>query len=183
MTTRAQVRKAALALPETEEVAEDRRPTFRVRGEVFARCTAGDDGKDVVQFILPTTLIGQVLGDLPDGRRIATGGGSATFAIALADVNGQSTNYLTRQAWLHTAPEELSAPLQQTASVAAGEVGDLPRAIGRPATRALSGAGITTLHSVSKHSADELLALHGVGPRAVRTLTEALAERGLTLKR
>lgn len=181
MTTRAQVRKAALALPETEEIAEDRRPAFRVRGEVFARCVAGADGKDEVQFVLPTSLIGQVLDDLP-GRQVATDDGSATFAIALADINGQSTNYLTRQAWSHIAPADLSEPLRKQSSVAAGEVGDLPKSIGRPATRALSVAGITSLHSVSEHSADELLALHGVGPRAVRLLEESLAARGLALR-
>lgn len=182
MTTRAQVRKTALTLPETEEFAEDRRPAFRVRGEVFVRFVAGADGRDEVQFVLPTSLMSQVLDDLPGGRQAATGDGSATFAIALAEVNGQSTNYLTRQAWSHAAPAELSEPVEKQSSVAAGEVGDLPKSIGRPATRALSGAGITSLQSVSEHSADELLALHGLGPRAVRLLEESLAARGLALR-
>lgn len=182
MTTRAQVRKTALALPETEEFAEDRRPAFRVRGEAFVRFAAGADGKDVVQFALPKALMGQVLADLPTGQQVAVRGRTATFAIALAEVNGQSTNYLTRQAWLHAAPTDLSDPVEQKSSVEAGEVGDLPRAIGRPATRALSGAGITTLQGVSERSAGELLALHGLGPRAVRLLEEALTARGLTLR-
>ncbi|MCA5891816.1 hypothetical protein LEP48_00435 [Isoptericola sp. NEAU-Y5] len=54
--------------------------------------------------------------------------------------------------------------------------GDLPSAIGRPATRALESAGITTLAAVAQRSDAELLALHGVGPRAVRILREALAD-------
>lgn len=57
--------------------------------------------------------------------------------------------------------------------------GDLP-AIGRPATSALLGIGVTSLAEVAQRSERELLALHGVGPRAVRILREALAERGET---
>ena len=51
--------------------------------------------------------------------------------------------------------------------------------IGAPATRALQEAGITTLESVAGRPARRLLALHGVGPRAIRLLQEALAEAGL----
>jgi predicted flap endonuclease-1-like 5' DNA nuclease len=54
--------------------------------------------------------------------------------------------------------------------------------IGRPATAALEQAGITTLRQVAERSAPELLALHGVGPKAVRILGEALAAEGLTLR-
>jgi predicted flap endonuclease-1-like 5' DNA nuclease len=66
----------------------------------------------------------------------------------------------------------------------AGDVpahGDLPAAIGKPATRALLAAGITTLDDVAARSSTELLALHGVGPKAVRILAEVLAERGRSL--
>ena len=58
---------------------------------------------------------------------------------------------------------------------------ELPR-IGAPATRALASAGVTRLSEVAGWSEAELLALHGVGPRAVRILGEALAERGLALR-
>jgi predicted flap endonuclease-1-like 5' DNA nuclease len=58
------------------------------------------------------------------------------------------------------------------------QVGDLP-AIGRPATSALLEAGITPLAQVAAHSRRELLALHGVGPKAIRILEGALEERGL----
>ena len=58
------------------------------------------------------------------------------------------------------------------------QVGDLP-AIGRPATNALVQAGITTLAQVAEHPSSELLALHGVGPKTIRLLDTALAERGL----
>lgn len=186
MTTRAQVRKNATALPDVIETtspspAGDRRPVFSVDGTVFAVITAGETG-DIVQFTLPDELLPQVLADLPDGEAVALDGPGTGFAIPLASVNGQSTNYLARQAWLHAAPKALADSVRQNAAVRPGEVGDLPKSIGRPATRALSGAGITSLAKVSEHRADELLALHGVGPRAVRILAEALAEQGLELR-
>jgi predicted flap endonuclease-1-like 5' DNA nuclease len=54
---------------------------------------------------------------------------------------------------------------------------DLP-GIGRPATNALALRGITTLAQVAEHTEEELLALHGVGPKAIRILGEALAAAG-----
>lgn len=58
----------------------------------------------------------------------------------------------------------------------------VPRAIGAPATRALAAAGYTRLDHLDGVPAAELLALHGVGPKALRVLGEALAERGLSLR-
>ncbi|MET0467935.1 MAG: helix-hairpin-helix domain-containing protein [Aeromicrobium sp.] len=55
---------------------------------------------------------------------------------------------------------------------------DLPRSIGRPATNALAAQGITSLEQVAGLTEAELLALHGVGPKAVRLLREALAAHG-----
>jgi predicted flap endonuclease-1-like 5' DNA nuclease len=56
---------------------------------------------------------------------------------------------------------------------------DLPRGIGAPAGRALSSAGYTRLAQLTSVSEAELLRLHGVGPRAIRLLREALAAKGL----
>ena len=55
----------------------------------------------------------------------------------------------------------------------------LPR-IGAPAARALAAARLTTLEAVAAVPEQELAALHGVGPVALATLREALAEYGLT---
>jgi predicted flap endonuclease-1-like 5' DNA nuclease len=57
---------------------------------------------------------------------------------------------------------------------------DLP-AIGRPATAALAAAGVTRLEQLTAWTERDLLALHGMGPKAVRILREALAARGLDL--
>jgi RNA polymerase sigma-70 factor (ECF subfamily) len=59
--------------------------------------------------------------------------------------------------------------------------GELP-SIGGPARRALAKVGIEHLGHVADRSAEELLALHGVGPEAVRRLAEALAANGLALR-
>ncbi len=58
-------------------------------------------------------------------------------------------------------------------------VGDLPDAIGKTAARELSRNGITTLRQVASRSKKQLLAIHGVGPKAIRILGEALAAKGL----
>ncbi len=56
-----------------------------------------------------------------------------------------------------------------------------PKGIGAPATRALTGAGYTSLESLAGASAKDLSKLHGFGPRALRILTEALEANGLSL--
>lgn len=62
-------------------------------------------------------------------------------------------------------------------------VGDLPDEIGKTAARELSLNGITSLQQVADHSKKELLAIHGVGPKAIAILSEALAENGLDYKK
>ncbi len=61
-------------------------------------------------------------------------------------------------------------------------VGDLPNEIGKTAARELSLNGITSLEQVARHSRDELLAIHGVGPKAIRILDGALAAERLGYK-
>jgi len=61
-------------------------------------------------------------------------------------------------------------------------VGDLPHEIGKTAARELSLNGISSLRQVAAYSEKELLAIHGVGPKAVAILGEALAAKGLGYK-
>jgi len=56
--------------------------------------------------------------------------------------------------------------------------GDLP-SIGRPAASVLREQGVSTLEHVAQWREADLLALHGVGPRAVAMLRAALAAAGL----
>jgi len=55
---------------------------------------------------------------------------------------------------------------------------ELPR-IGAPATRAMAAHGIAHLEDCRRVSRQEVLDWHGVGPKAVRLLDEALAMHGL----
>lgn len=57
----------------------------------------------------------------------------------------------------------------------------LPKGIGAPATRALTAAGYRELDQLAGVPAAELLTLHGVGPKAIRILSEALRERRKSL--
>ncbi len=63
----------------------------------------------------------------------------------------------------------------------AGAESDLPPRLAAPARRALTAAGYLRLEQLAGVSEAELLQLHGMGPKALRQLREALAERGLSL--
>ncbi len=54
---------------------------------------------------------------------------------------------------------------------------DLPK-LSQPAHRALAGAGIQNLKQLTKVSESEIKQLHGMGPKALGELRQALAERG-----
>ena len=56
----------------------------------------------------------------------------------------------------------------------------LPK-IGAPATRALHGAGYTTLRQLAGIPRSELAKLHGMGPKALGILQAALEQHNLGL--
>lgn len=58
-------------------------------------------------------------------------------------------------------------------------VGDLPAGLASPAHRALSAAGIHQLTDFTKISEAELRQLHGMGPKGIEIIKEAMAEQGL----
>ena len=55
---------------------------------------------------------------------------------------------------------------------------DLPSGLSNPARRALAAAGITRLEQFANISEAELLKLHGMGPKGVQTIKQALRENG-----
>jgi hypothetical protein len=57
----------------------------------------------------------------------------------------------------------------------------LPKNIGAPATRALTAAGYTELGQLAGVPAADLGKLHGIGPKALRLLQEALERQGMSL--
>ncbi|MFC5749887.1 MmcQ/YjbR family DNA-binding protein [Actinomadura rugatobispora] len=178
MTTLSQLRKAALALPEVEEGTHFGMVAFSVRGKGFV--SVSKDGQ--AQLHLPESEVEAAEAAHPSGERLVRMGKLIGFRVPLDDVNGKDLNALVRAAWYCRAPKRLAASLA-AADRGAGTAGsDLPAGIGRPATQALLGAGLSTLAQVAARSEDELLALHGVGPKAVRILSEALAAEGLALR-
>lgn len=57
-----------------------------------------------------------------------------------------------------------------------------PKDVGAPAQRALESNGVMCLDDVTRLSERELLALHGVGPKAVAVIKAALHEQGKMLR-
>ncbi len=57
----------------------------------------------------------------------------------------------------------------------------LPKGIGKPATRALASVGVISLDQVTRFTEGQLLALHGVGPKAVGILKDALRAQSKSL--
>ncbi|MEU5343761.1 hypothetical protein AB0H18_23450 [Streptomyces sp. NPDC020766] len=175
MTSLAQLRRTALSLPGTAE--RDIGPgtkSFTVRDKRFASM----DEDDHVRLHLPVADADEVLAAHPTAERLTRGETPIGVRLPIGDINGQQLNHWVCRAWLAHAPKRLAVQAEAADTAAAGEVGDLPRAIGSPATRALAAVGITTLSQVAEMSEAELLAMHGVGPKAVRLLGEALIATG-----
>lgn len=61
-------------------------------------------------------------------------------------------------------------------------VGDLPHAVGKTAARVLQLAGVESLAQAAERTEKELLAIHGVGPKAIRILSSALADQGRSFR-
>ena len=61
------------------------------------------------------------------------------------------------------------------------EATDLPK-LAAPARRALLGAGYTRLEDLTKVTESDVMKLHGMGQNAMRALSDALQERGLSFR-
>ncbi|WP_375000007.1 helix-hairpin-helix domain-containing protein [Aeromicrobium sp. CTD01-1L150] len=170
MTTAAQLRKACLAQPEVEQVERDGQRAWAVDGTVFAALDA--DGHARLDLARPDA---ERMAEELDGAVTRRGG----VTVDLPAINGMALNHWVRQAWRHRAPRRLVVEQDEAARAASSGATDLP-AVGRAATGALHASGLRTLDDVAARSPDEVAALHGVGPKAVRILREALADRGVS---
>ncbi|HZJ10371.1 MAG TPA: hypothetical protein VFD39_11795 [Trueperaceae bacterium] len=176
MTTVAQLRKAALALPATEEGTHLGMLAFKVSGKGFVSLTK--DG--FVQMAMAGEDIERALARLPAAERLTRQGKPQGLRIPLADVTGMELNSLVEKSWLSRAPKRLVAARREAnRGEAPSGANALPSSIGKPATRALLAAEVRTLKDVATKTEADLLALHGVGPRAIRLLAEAMATRWL----
>jgi hypothetical protein len=57
---------------------------------------------------------------------------------------------------------------------------DLPSGLSAPARRALVGAGYVRLEQLTEVGEVEVLRLHGMGPKAIELIRQALAAKGLS---
>lgn len=60
------------------------------------------------------------------------------------------------------------------------QASDLPKGLSQPALRALSGAGCYRLEQLTKFSEAEVKQLHGMGPKGIDLLRQALSANGLS---
>ena len=169
----AQVRKGALALPEVEEGTHFGMVAFTVRGKNFAGLTKDEQQ---VRIHLPPDQVASTVAEHETAEPLVRMGKTIGVSLPLDGLDVRLLDRLLQQGWAAATPKRLGAT-QGPATAAARTIG-LP-AVGRPAAAALGLAGITTLEEVAKHTEAELLDLHGVGPKAVRTLREALVASGL----
>ncbi|GAA1023951.1 methyltransferase domain-containing protein [Acrocarpospora pleiomorpha] len=87
--------------------------------------------------------------------------------------------FLARMAELHDDPTICDMPVLFV--LARKNATDLPK-VGAPARRALAGAGYTNLEQLADVTEAELLRLHGMGPKAMGMLREALSRHGLSFR-
>ncbi|WP_437731707.1 DNA-binding protein [Sorangium sp. So ce1335] len=58
-----------------------------------------------------------------------------------------------------------------------------PKGIGKPAQRALASVGVSRLDQVTRFTEAQLMALHGMGPKAIGLIKAVLQADGKTLAR
>ena len=176
VTTLARLRTGALALPEVEEGTHFGAVAFFVGRKSVA--SVSTDGERV-QFPLPHDQVEALLAEHRGAEPLVRNGRPIGVSVPLAGLDVRLLDRLLRQAWEARAPRRLVAA--HRADAPARRSSDLP-AIGRPATDALALRGITTLDQVAEHTEQDLRSLHGVGPKAIRILREALAADGRTFR-
>lgn len=174
-----QLRKTANGLPEVEETTHFGMVAFEVRGKGFASLT----GDGVLQLQMSDGDADAAVDEFPTGERLVRMGTPIGFRVPLADVNGQQLHRLMYLAWDQRAPKKLAAALRDARAGVRPAGCDLPTEIGKPATRALLSAGVFTMDEVSARGKASVAALHGVGPKALRILEQALAEAGKSFVR
>ena len=72
-----------------------------------------------------------------------------------------------------------TTPIGNLATAAPQTESDLPTGLAQPALRALHGAGIWRLEQLTALTEAQLKQLHGIGPKAIDLLQQALLAEGL----
>ena len=102
-----------------------------------------------------------------------SGSGELTGLSGLFLLNNADGNHL------YTFEYSLPGLEEDAANALASQASDLPTGLGAPAQRALTGAGIQRLEQLAQISEAELKKLHGIGPKTLNRLRQALAGQGL----
>jgi helix-hairpin-helix protein len=122
-------------------------------------------GCEVAEPLFERAVLG---GEPASGVAIMLALGVAELAEQLADAGALGADLGVRGAT--AAQPEHHQPEQR----------NLPAGLSKPAQRALAAAGYTTLDRLAEVSEADLSQLHGVGPKAIEKLRQALAAVGLS---
>lgn len=181
--TPADVDAIAACLPETElGTSWGDRPTWKVNGKGFLLYRAphttaldpdtGEPFTDLLVVHLPDMETKQALvqadGPFFDIPHFARHTGVLVQLSRLGEIERDELAEIITEAWAHRAPNTLVA-------AHFGRRPDPFENLPAPARRALAAAGIATAAQAKAASDADLLALHGFGPTALRTLRDAAA--------
>ena len=154
---------AGQAVEVTEEVVDDLNAEHAADADAVSQADAAEPLRR------SGAAISALIAGLSAGEMAAGDGRVRVFAqVAIRHADNHRTDIETALAARDLRP-----------AAAAGE--GLPRNIGAPATRALTAAGYTELRQLANVPVAELRKLHGVGPKALRLVQEALEQHGLSL--
>ncbi len=138
-------------LPEAEQVISYAMPGFRVRGKVIAGMAG------YTRFVSYYPHSGAVIAQVADAAKYEGTSGALHFPL-----DGPIPRRLVKQ----LIDVKLAMAFPPAADLWA------EHGLSAPARRALANAGIVGLKELRRASLDEIAALHGVGPAAMRVLTE-----------
>jgi hypothetical protein len=183
------VRRVGLTLPDVEAARRyDGSPVLKVFGNFMAGLASHPSAE-------PETLVvriaveerDELMEDAPQTYYVTDYYRShPVVLVRLSDIDGEALRDLLSMARRLTLAKSRTGrgrqsvpriPMTKRETMSDG----LPAGLGAPAVRALTGAGFTTLRQLTKATEADLLKLHGMGPRAIGTITAALRERRLSL--
>ena len=174
------------AAPEATEAISYRIPTFSYRGHLVA-CSAHKNHYSL--HVMSGALLEAYQDEL---QAYHTSKGTIRFSFD----EPLPTALVTRLVKARVKENEAQRPGGGKRSRAEGKAGtgqaraskvpaeqqesDLPAGLSRPAQRALAAAGIVRLEQLAHVGEDEVLKLHGMGPKGIDQLRRALSARGLS---
>jgi hypothetical protein len=87
-------------------------------------------------------------------------------------MSGKNVCPLTKDRSLRFAADKMTERIEH----------DFPAGLAKPALRALAGAGFSKLSDLARIRTSDLAELHGMGPKAVALLRDALESEGLAFR-